>query len=101
MRIEKLNLVEKDGTTSTVSVELSDKADASKYFGTWYKANVTAADVVGWAKERIAIYQNYIENLKTVMSQSQLEMVGGMSDEQLEQILAARKANTNAPVANA
>lgn len=97
MEISNLNLVSKNGNNTVASVELSDKGAASEYFGTWYKTNATLSDVVGWCKERIAIYERYIANLKTVMATSTTRMCEAMSNEELEAILANRKKAKDAP----
>ena len=97
MRFEILNLASKDGDSICTSVELSERGDACQYFGTWYKANPTYAEVVGWCKERIAIYQNYIKNLDSLMKVSRVKMVEGMDKSELEEILAQMKEANQAP----
>lgn len=97
MKIYNLSLVTKDGAPVSTSVELSERGDACQYFGTWYKANPTYAEVVGWCKERIAIYQNYIKNLDSLMKISRVKMVEGMNQSELEEILAQMKEANQAP----
>lgn len=91
MNISNVTLVNKNGATNSTSVELSDKAAASEYFGTWYKSKATFSDVVEWCKERITIYERYIKNYKAVMASSTKQMCEGMSVEELEAILASKK----------
>lgn len=86
------NLIDKKGdTTSVASVELSNKDAASKYFGTWYKANASASDVVNWCDERIAIYKRFITNLETLQKESRKKMCEGMSTEDLQAIINSRQ----------
>lgn len=86
------NYIDKKGdTTSVASVELSNKDVASKYFGTWYKANASASDVVNWCDERIAIYKRFITNLETLQKESRKKMCEGMSTEDLQAIINSRQ----------
>lgn len=97
MEITNLNLVGKNGNNVVASVELSDKAAASEYFGTWYKSKATFSDVVEWCKERITIYERYIQNYRAVMASSTKQMCEGMSIEDLEAILDSKKKANAAP----
>ena len=92
-----LSLIDKNGVPVNTSVELSTRGDACQYFGAWYKANPTYAEVVGWCKERIALYQNYIKNLDSLMKVSRVKMVEGMNQSELEDILAQMKEANQAP----
>ena len=85
-------MVDKDGVSNNTSVELSDKAFTSEYFGTWYKKNATPSDVVRWCKERIAIYKGYIANLNSLMTKSRILMVEGVSLDELKAIMAVKEA---------
>ena len=92
MNISKIKLKNEKGVDTEVSFDLSDKSQASKYFGIWYKANIKDSDVVSWCQERIAIYERFIENLKVLMKKSQLSMVDNMDVNQLRKILEDKLA---------
>lgn len=87
-----LNLVNKKGATISTSVELTNKAFASEYFGAWFKNNATPSDVVRWCKEHIAIYKGFIANLNSLMATSRILMVEGMSLDDLKAIMAKKEA---------
>lgn len=92
MKVEQINLKNEKGENVNVSFDLSDKSQASKFFGIWYKANIKDSDVVSWCQERIAIYERFIENLKVLMQKSQLSMFDNMDVEQLRAILKDKEA---------
>ena len=92
MKVEKINLKNEKGENVNVSLDLSDKSQAAKYFGIWYKANIKDSDVVSWCQERIAIYERFIENLKALMQKCQLSMFDNMDVEQLRAILKDKEA---------
>lgn len=91
MNIYNLTLENKNGATNSTSVELSEKAAASEYFGTWFKADASASDVVNWCDERIAIYKRFITNLETLQKESRKKMCEGMSTEDLQAIINSRQ----------
>ena len=99
MRIEKIKLKNEKGVDTEVSFDLSDKQEAAKFFGIWYKANIKDSDVVSWCQERIAIYERFIENLKVLMQKCQLSMFDNMNVDQLRKILddklAKERENAN------
>lgn len=92
MNISKIKLKNEKGVDTEVSFDLSDKSQASKYFGIWYKANIKDSDVVSWCQERIAIYERFIENLKELMQKCQLSMFDNMDVNQLRKILEDKEA---------
>ena len=92
MKIEKIKLKNENGVDTEVSFDLSDKQEAAKYFGIWYKANIKDSDVVSWCQERIAIYERFIENLKALMRKCQLSMFDNMDVNQLRAILRDKEA---------
>lgn len=92
MKIEKIKLKNEKGVDTEVSIDLSDKQEAAKYFGIWYKANIKDSDVVSWCQERIAIYERFIENLKVLMQKCQLSMFANMDVDQLRAILKDKEA---------
>lgn len=92
MKIEKIKLKNEKGVDTEVSFDLSDKQEAAKYFGIWYKANIKDSDVVSWCQERIAIYERFIENLKALMRKCQLSMFDNMDVNQLRAILRDKEA---------
>ena len=55
MKVKNISLKDEKGENVNVSLDLSDKSQAAKYFGIWYKANIKDSDVVSWCQERIAI----------------------------------------------
>lgn len=87
-----LNLVNKKGVSNNTSVELSDKAFATEYFGTWFKKNATPSDVVRWCKEQISIHKGFIANLNSLMTKSRILMVEGMSLDDLKAVMADKEA---------
>lgn len=94
MNVFNVELVSKNGGDPVAtSVELSNKANASEYFGAWYKSDASFSDVVGWCKERITIYQRYIKNLNSLMASSRVKMVEGMSLDELKAIVAQKEAD--------
>lgn len=92
MKIEKIKLKNEKGVDTEVSFDLSDKQEAAKYFGIWYKANIKDSDVVSWCQERIAIYKRFIGNLEVLMQKSQLSMFDNMDVNQLRKILEDKEA---------
>ena len=93
MIINNLTLAGVDGAiVNDASVELSDKKTATEYFGAWFKQKSTSADVVSWCKERIQNYTRLIKNLEALMGKAQVEMVQGMSKDQLQAILDQMEA---------
>lgn len=99
MKVKNISLKDEKGENVNVSFDLSDKSQASKYFGIWYKANIKDSDVVSWCQERIAIYERFIENLKVLMQKCQLSMFDNMNVDQLRKILddklAKERENAN------
>ena len=67
------------------------KPMAEKY-GSWFSETATSAELVSWCDSRIAKYQQWIENCKVLKSQHQLNLVQGMTEEDLEAALAALRA---------
>ena len=92
MKVEQINLKNEKGENVNVSFDLSDKSQAAKYFGIWYKANIKDSDVVSWCQERIAIYERFIENLKALMQKCQLSMFDNMDANELRAILERKLA---------
>ena len=92
MKVEKINLKNEKGENVNVSFDLSDKSQAAKYFGIWYKANIKDSDVVSWCQERIAIYKRFIGNLEELMQKSQLSMFDNMDANELRAILERKLA---------
>lgn len=99
MEVKNISLKDEKGENVNVSFDLSDKSQASKYFGIWYKAKIKDSDVVSWCQERIAIYERFIENLKELMQKCQLSMFDNMDVNQLRKILddklAKERENAN------
>lgn len=92
MKVEQINLKNEKGENVEVSFDLSDKSQASKYFGIWYKTNIKDSDVVSWCQERIATNKRFIGNLEALMQKCQLSMVANMGVEQLRAILEDKEA---------
>lgn len=92
-----LNLVNKDGATISTSVELSNKAFASEYFGTWFKKDATLSDVASWCEEQIKTHRRLINNFKTLMAKSRVMMFEGLGLEEMESIVAQKKKANEAP----
>ena len=92
MKVEKINLKNEKGENVNVSLDLSDKSQAAKYFGIWYKANIKDSDVVSWCQERIAIYKRFIGNLEELMQKCQLSMFDNMDANELRAILERKLA---------
>lgn len=92
MEVKNILLKDEKGENVNVSLDLSDKSQASKYFGIWYKSKIKDSDVVSWCQERIAIYERFIENLKALMQKCQLSMFANMDVDQLRAILKDKEA---------
>lgn len=92
MEVKNISLKDEKGEKVNVSVDLSSKKVASKYFGIWYKAEIKDSDVVSWCQERIAIYKRFIENLEVLMRKCQLSMFDNMDVNQLRKILEDKEA---------
>lgn len=92
MEVKNISLKDEKGEKVNVSFDLSDKSQASKYFGIWYKSKIKDSDVVSWCQDRIAIYERFIENLKVLMQTSQLKMFANMDVDQLRKILEDKEA---------
>lgn len=92
MKVKNISLKDEKGENVNVSLDLSDKSQAAKYFGIWYKANIKDSDVVSWCQERIAIYERFIENLKALMQKCQLSMFDNMDANELRAILERKLA---------
>lgn len=95
MEITNLNLVGKNGN-KVASVELSDRAAASEYFGTWYKADPSASDVVKWCDDRIKIYKRFIANLEALRNENRIKMCEGIDIEVLKSILEQKEKKATA-----
>ena len=92
MEVKNISLKDEKGENVNVSFDLSDKSQASKYFGIWYKSKIKDSDVVSWCQDRIAIYERFIENLKVLMQKSQLKMFDNMDANELREILEGKLA---------
>ena len=73
----------------------NDRAELAKVFGMWTSAKSTASDLVSWADSRIALYEKWIENLKRLKSENQMQLVSGLSIEDLQKMIAAKQQGNN------
>ena len=73
----------------------NDRAELAKVFGMWTSAKSTASDLVSWADSRIALYEKWIENLKQLKSENQMQLVSGLSIEDLQKMIAAKQQGNN------
>jgi hypothetical protein len=92
MEVKNILLKDEKGENVNVSLDLSDKSQAAKYFGIWYKSKIKDSDVVSWCQERIAIYERFIENLKVLMQKCQFSMFDNMDANELRAILEDKLA---------
>lgn len=62
-------------------------------FGSWLpeKGN-TPETLKGWCGERMKLYQKWMENLKVLAKDCSIQSASNLSDEELQAILDARKA---------
>ena len=72
-------------------VATGNRAEMAKNFGMWTSKNASASDLVSWADERIAIYRNWIENLSKLKDENQLKLVDGLTIEQLQAMIEAKR----------
>ena len=68
-----------------------NRAEMAKTFGMWTSKDASASDLVSWAGERIAIYRNWIENLSKLKEENQMKLVDGLSVEQLQMMIEAKR----------
>lgn len=92
MEVKNISLKNEKGENVNVSVDLSNKQEAAKFFGIWYKAKIKDSDVVSWCQERIATNKRFIENLEVLMRTCQLSMFDNMNVDQLRAILKDKEA---------
>lgn len=72
-------------------VATGDRAVMAKNFGMWTSKDATASELVSWAEARIAIYENWIEKLHKLKEENQLELVNGLSIEDLQKMIEAKQ----------
>ena len=77
----------------TTLVANGDRAVMAKTFGMWTSKGAKASELVSWADARIAIYESWIKNLRKLKDENQMELVNGLSIEDLQKIIAARQGN--------
>lgn len=70
-----------------------DRAVMAKTFGMWTSKGAKASELVSWADARIAIYESWIKNLRKLKDENQMELVNGLSIEDLQRIIAAKQGN--------
>ena len=75
----------------TTLVANGDRAVMAKTFGMWTSKGAKASELVSWADARIAIYERWIENLRKLKGENQMELVNGLSIEDLQKIIAAKQ----------
>lgn len=68
-----------------------DRAVMAKTFGMWTSKGAKASELVSWADARIAIYESWIKNLRKLKDENQMELVNGLSIEDLQRIIAAKQ----------
>lgn len=72
-------------------VAMGNRAEMAKTFGMWTSKEAKASELVSWADARIVIYENWIKNLRKLKDENQLKLVEGLTIEQLEEMLAAKR----------
>lgn len=72
-------------------VATGNRAEMAKNFGMWTSKEAKASELVSWADARIVIYENWIKNLRKLKDENQLKLVEGLTIEQLEEMLAAKR----------
>lgn len=72
-----------------------DRAVMAKTFGMWTSKDAKASELVSWADNRIAIYENWIKNLRKLKDENQLELVNGLSIEELRKLIEAKQQRTD------
>ena len=75
----------------TTLVANGNRAEMAKTFGMWTSKGAKASDLVSWADARIAIYESWIKNLRKLKGENQMELVNGLSIEELQKIIAAKQ----------
>ena len=75
----------------TTLVANGDRAVMAKTFGMWTSKEAKASELVSWADARIAIYESWIKNLRKLKDENQMELVNGLSIEDLQRIIAAKQ----------
>lgn len=72
-------------------VATGNRAEMAKTFGIWTSKDASASELVSWADARIAIYESWIENLRKLKEENQMKLVDGLSVEQLQKMLEAKR----------
>lgn len=72
-------------------VAMGNRAEMANFFGSWTSKNASASDLVSWSDARIAIYENWIKNLRKLKDENQLKLVDGFSIQQLEAMIEAKR----------
>lgn len=75
----------------TILVANGDRAVMAKTFGMWTSKDAKASELVSWADARIAMYENWIKNLHKLKDENQIKLVDGLSIEDLEKMIAAKR----------
>lgn len=68
------------------SVEETTRAAMAQKYGSWYKKNASASELVSWCNDRIAKCNEWIENLKVLREESQKQLFKGMTKEEVMRI---------------
>lgn len=68
-----------------------NRAEMAKTFGMWTSKGAKASELVSWADARIAIYESWIKNLRKLKEENQLELVNGLSIEDLQKMIEAKQ----------
>lgn len=72
-------------------VATGNRAEMAKTFGIWTSKDASASELVSWADARIAIYESWIKNLRKLKEENQMKLVDGLSVEQLQKMLEAKR----------
>ena len=75
----------------TTLVANGDRAVMAKTFGMWTSKGAKASELVSWADARIAIYESWIKNLRKLKDENQMELVNGLSIEDLQKMIEAKQ----------
>jgi hypothetical protein len=70
-----------------------NRAEMAKTFGMWTSKKASASDLVSWSDERIAIYENWIKNLRKLKDENQMKLLDGLSVDDLKKMIEARQGN--------
>ena len=71
-----------------------NRAEMAKTFGMWVSKNASASELVSWASERIAIYENWIEKCRKLKDENQMKLLDGIPVEVFQKMIYdARQGN--------